>query len=64
MKIKFLLVALLLNITAAAQTTRTWEQTKYDEFEKGTSHGVAMRSDGVLELAPAFTPLATLPSTY
>ncbi|HUO60019.1 MAG TPA: hypothetical protein VMU24_05075 [Candidatus Acidoferrales bacterium] len=64
MKIKLLLFALLLSTAAAAQTTRTWEQTKYDDFEKGTSHGVAIRSDGTLELAPAFKPLATLPSTY
>ena len=47
-----------------AQGTRTWEQTKYDEFEKGTSHGVAIRSDGTLTLAPAFSALYTSPSTY
>jgi sugar lactone lactonase YvrE len=64
MKIKLFLIAILMSITAVAQTTRTWEQTKYDEFEKGTSRGVAIRSDSVLELAPAFKPLATLPSTY
>jgi hypothetical protein len=47
-----------------AQGTRTWEQTKYDEFEKGTSHGVAICSDGTLTLAPAFNALYTSPSTY
>ncbi len=47
-----------------AQGTRTWEQTKYDEFEKGTSHGVAISSDGTLTLAPAFNALYTSPSTY
>ncbi len=47
-----------------AEGTRTWEQTKFGEFEKGTSHGIAIRSDGSLELAPAFKPLYTTPSTY
>ena len=47
-----------------AQGTRTWEQTKYDEFEKGSSHGVAISSDGTLMLAPAFNALYTSPSTY
>ena len=32
----------LFSATSWAQATRTWEQTKYDEFEKGTAHGVAM----------------------
>ena len=36
------------------QSTRTWVQTKYDEYEKGTAHGVAINSDGSLTLAPAF----------
>jgi WD40 repeat protein len=47
-----------------AQGTRTWEQAKYDDFEKGTSHGVAISSDGTLTLAPAFSALYTSPSTY
>src|SRR6266702_689690 len=55
---------LLLCISAYAQTTRTWEQSSFDDFEKGTSRGVAIRSDGVLELAPAFRAIATTPSTY
>lgn len=44
--------------------TRTWEQAKFDELSKGTSTGVALRSVGGLELAPAFKALATTPSTY
>lgn len=47
-----------------AQGTRTWVQSKFDEFEKGTPKGVAIRSDGFLELAPSFRPLTTTPSTY
>lgn len=55
---------LLLSISAVAQTTRTWEQSSFDDFEKGTPRGVAIRSDGMLELAPAFRAVATTPSTY
>jgi sugar lactone lactonase YvrE len=47
-----------------AEGTQTWEQSKFDDFEKGTAHGVAIRSDGDLELAPQFKPLYTSPSTY
>src|ERR1035437_515924 len=64
---KELRLALFCPLLAAmcwAQGTRTWEQTKYDEFEKGTSRGVAISSDGTLTLAPAFNALYTSPSTY
>ena len=49
---------------ASAEGTRTWEQSKFDELAKGTTKGVAVRSTGGLELAPAFTALTTTPSTY
>ena len=49
---------------AAAEGTHTWEQRKFDDFEKGTAKGVAIRSDGALELAPSFKSLITTPSTY
>src|SRR6202167_4484706 len=49
---------------ALAEGTRTWEQSKFDELTKGTTNGVALRSEGGLELAPAFKALATTPSTY
>jgi sugar lactone lactonase YvrE len=55
---------LLFAAFAIGQTTRTWEQSSFDDFEKGVSHGVAVRSDGVLELAPAFRAVATTPSTF
>ncbi len=44
--------------------TRTWEQSKFDELSKGTASGVAIRSTGGLELAPAVKALSTTPSTY
>jgi len=62
--LRLALLCLLLSAIGWAQGTRTWEQTKYDEFEKGTAHGVAITSDGSLTLAPAFDALYTSPSTY
>ena len=62
--LRSLLPCVLLAATAFAQTTRTWEQTRYDDFEKGTAHGIAISSDGNLTLAPSFTALYTSPSTY
>jgi sugar lactone lactonase YvrE len=47
-----------------AEGTRTWEQSKFDELTKGTAKGIALRSEGGLELAPVFKLLATTPSTY
>src|SRR5579863_8544931 len=47
-----------------AEGTRTWEQSKFEDLIKGTTKGVAVRSTGGLELAPAFTALSTTPSTY
>jgi hypothetical protein len=55
---------LLLLSFAFAEGTRTWEQSKFEELIKGTTKGVAVRSTGGLELAPAFTALFTTPSTY
>src|SRR6266403_5503867 len=53
-----------LSAFALAEGTRTWEQSKFDELTKGTAKGIALRSEGGLELAPAFKGLATTPSTY
>jgi len=61
---RLIVFLLLICGVALAEGTRTWEQTKYDEFEKGTAKGVAIRSEGALELAPAFQPVYTTPSTY
>jgi hypothetical protein len=55
---------LLLLSFVFAEGTRTWDQSKFDELIKGTAKGVAVRSTGGLELAPAFTALSTTPSTY
>ncbi len=59
-----ILFALLIIQMAFGEGTRTWEQSKFDELAKGTATGVAIRSNGSLELAPAFKSLYTAPSTY
>ena len=56
-------IALFASI-AAAEGTRTWQQSTFEELSKGTSNGVAIRSTGGLELAPSFKPLVTTPSSY
>jgi len=48
----------------AAEGTRTWEQSRFDDLVKGTASGVAIRSSGGLELAPSFKLLYATPSTY
>ncbi len=61
-----LILASLLSpsFSAFAEGTRTWEQSSFDQFEKGTSKGVAISSNGLLELAPSFQSMTTTPSTY
>src|SRR6202158_3611161 len=59
-----ILFTFALSAFALAEGTRTWEQSKFEELTKGTAKGVALRSEGGLELAPAFKALATTPSTY
>src|SRR5438552_13533066 len=62
---KYLPLALFLLTTtlALAEGTRTWEQSKYEDFLKGTAHGVAISSSGTLELAPGFKLVASTPSS-
>ncbi len=59
-----ILSVVLLAVCAFAEGTRTWQQSSFEDFEKGTAKGVAIRSDGTLELAPAFNAITTTPSTY
>ena len=51
-------------LPAAAQGTRSWEQSKFEDLVKGNATGVAIRSAGGLELAPSFRLLYATPSTY
>ena len=58
------LIPLVASCALYGEGTRTWEQSKFDDLSKGTPKGVAVRSTGGLELAPAFKPVSTTPSTY
>src|SRR5947208_10969836 len=51
-------------LPACAQGTHLWTQSKLEEFEKGTSHGVALESDGRLREGPGLRDLYTTPSTF
>src|SRR5215831_6885794 len=57
-------IVLALVSLAVAEGTRQWKETGYDEFERGTARGVAIRSTGQIELAPAFKAIYTSPSTF
>jgi sugar lactone lactonase YvrE len=64
---RWFLLALILASCAArgsAEHTRQWRQSGFEEFLRGTAHGVAVRSDGRLELAPKFTLLADADASY
>jgi sugar lactone lactonase YvrE len=60
----FIYLFCFLCLPSFAEHTRRWRQSSYDEFLKGTAHGVAVRSDGRLELAPKFTLLADADASY
>ena len=51
-------------LPSLAEHTRTWRQASYEDFLKGTAHGVAVRSDGRLELAPKFTQVGEADASY
>ncbi len=59
-----LFLCFVTSLPLLAEHTRRWRQSTYDEFLKGTAHGVAVRSDGRLELAPKFTLLADADASY
>jgi hypothetical protein len=66
--IRYTAAALLLSLIAAsplaAQGTRQWTVSHYDEFERGTPTNIAVRNDGRIEPAPALRPIATTPATF
>ncbi len=45
-------------VPAFAEHTRWWRQSTFEDFDKGTAKGVALRSDGRLFLAPRFAEFA------
>ena len=62
----FLLAATALAIAtpALAEHTRWWRQTTFEEYDKGTARGVALRSDGKIFLAPRFAEFADANLAY
>src|SRR5256885_12904068 len=64
MKIIQLLLLIFSSTLCFAEGTQTWEQSKFEDLEKGTAKGVAILSEGSLALAPQFKALYTSPSTY
>ncbi|MBV9885676.1 MAG: hypothetical protein JO119_03930, partial [Acidobacteria bacterium] len=59
-----LLCVALFSTIARAEHTRSWRQSTYEEFLKGNSNGVTVRSDGRLELSPKFTLLADADASF
>jgi WD40 repeat protein len=57
-------LVLLVAVSLHADHTRRWRQSTYDEFLKGIAKGVAVRSDGHLELAPKFTLISDADASY
>jgi hypothetical protein len=49
---------------ASAQGTKLWSVGRYDEMEKGSTEGVAIRSDGRLEAGPASSLLYATGKSY
>src|SRR2546422_11740410 len=58
------LLAAALAPLALAEHTRHWRQSTLEAFLPGTAHGIAVRSDGRLVLAPRFSPFADADSAY
>ena len=56
--------ALVLSTLLFAEGTKLWKQSGYEDFERGTARGVAIRSTGELELAPQFRAIYTSPSAF
>lgn len=57
------LLPLLVSL-AHAQGTRLWTESRFEDLERGTPHGVAITSDGNLIPGPESKPVFTTPSTY
>src|SRR6202166_2979135 len=57
-------VVLAVAMPALAEHTRWWRQTSFEDFDKGTAKGVALRSDGKIFLAPRFAEFADANLAY
>src|SRR6202049_2126366 len=59
-----LLLVVACAFVARAEHTRRWRISTYEEFLTGKANGVAVRSDGRLELAPKFALIADADASY
>src|SRR5579863_7456858 len=65
MVVAFSLAAILLAaVPALAEHTRWWRQDSFEDLDKGTAKGVALRSDGKIFLAPRFAEFADANLAY
>lgn len=62
--ILFAATMLALAAPALAEHTRWWRQSTFEEFDKGTAKGIALRSDGKLFLAPKFAEFSDASLAY
>jgi len=65
-KLKYSAALMVCAASAAlfASQTRTWSQSDYADFEKGTIKNLSVRSDGLLSLAPSSRELMDTSSAY
>ncbi len=57
-------LVLSVSVFAQAQGTQFWNQSSFESFEKGTPHGVAIRSDGRLETSPEPAQVLATSASY
>ena len=55
---------LALAAISPASQTKTWQESDYSDFEKGTLRNLSLRSDGLLTLAPQFREVFDSSSAY
>src|SRR6202158_408049 len=58
------ILGLPLALQMQAEHTRHWRQASFEDFSRGTAKGVALRSDGRLELAPHFASFTDADCAY
>lgn len=62
--LSLLLGVALVAASAAAESTRFWDQTTYQSLTKGSLHGLSVQSDGTLRLGPRFDLIKETDSAY
>jgi len=68
MRLRFLLLVVVSGLipcgAVVAQGTKLWTVSRYEEMERGTTEGVAIRSDGRIEAGPATSLLYQTGGNY